>query len=336
MKRINGIPYLIAEIGGNHEGDFELCKKMLLSAIDAGAHGVKFQIYTGETIVNKYVDPNRAAHFDKFALSDGQYLELAKLCQDNNVDFLASIWNYNVLDKFVSEMPFVKVGSGDLTAFPFLKKLCTYKKPILLSTGLSTYEDIEEAYQFLLECDSLYAEEGMVGIMQCTSMYPIPDDEANLNVITELKQRFPNCLIGYSDHTVGSKACELASVLGVDSLEFHFTMENIDSDFRDHKVSLTNVSLKVLKETLVANNAFMGSHVKAPTASELSSGHTQSFRRALYLNKDLPEGSIISEEDVIALRPEEGIPANKLDLLVGKTTTKTISAFEPLNFDDLI
>lgn len=334
MKQINGIPYLIAEIGGNHEGDFGLCKEMLLSAIDGGADGIKFQIYTGETIVNKYVDSQRAAHFDKFALSHEQYLELSKICQSNNVDFLASIWDFDALDLFSPEMPFIKIGSGDLTAFPFLKKICSYNKPILLSTGLSTYKEIEDAYEFIKKCNSFYENENTVGIMQCTSMYPIPDKEANLNIINELKVRFPNCLIGYSDHTEGAKACEIAGIIGVDNLEFHFTLENIDSDFRDHKVSLTNATLKQLKKTLITNSDFMGTSIKEPTESEISSGHTYSFRRGLYLKSDLVEGSIIQESDLISLRPSKGIPANQLCNLIGKKLIKNLSAFEPLNFND--
>lgn len=334
MKQINGIPYLIAEIGGNHEGDFELCKKMLLSAIDAGADGIKFQIYTGETIVNKHVDPQRAAHFDKFALSHDQYFELSSMCKDHNVDFLASIWDFDALDLFSNEMPFIKIGSGDLTAFPFLKKICSYNKPILLSTGLSTYKEIEDAYEFIKKCNSFYRGKDTVGIMQCTSMYPIPDKEANLNIIKELKKRFPNCLVGYSDHTEGAKACEIAGIIGVDSLEFHFTLENIDSDFRDHKVSLTNATLKQLKNTLITNSHFMGTSLKEPTESEISSGHVYSFRRGLYLKSDLKEGSIIKESDLISLRPSKGIPANQLGKLIGKTLNKYLHAFEPLDFND--
>jgi N-acetylneuraminate synthase/N,N'-diacetyllegionaminate synthase len=336
MKKVNGIPYLIAEIGGNHEGDFEICKAMLNSAIRGGTDGVKFQIYTGETIVNKFVDPNRAKHFDKFALSHDQYLELADMCDDAGVDFLASIWDYDALDLFSERMPFIKIGSGDLTAFPFLKKISNYNKPILLSTGLSNFKEIEDAYNFIKECNPYYDNEGTVGIMQCTSMYPIPDEEANLSIISELKLRFPKCLIGYSDHTEGQKACELASLLGVDNLEFHFTLESIQSDFRDHKVSFTENSLIQLKKDLIANAKFMGSKNKQPTKSEIESGHTKSFRRALYLNKDCEAGEVILESHLIALRPSEGIPANQLKNIIGKTLSRNVKAFEPLHLNDFI
>ena len=334
MQKVNGIPYLIAEIGGNHEGDFELCKTMLDSAIRGGADGVKFQIYTGDKIVNTFVDPDRAKHFEKFELSHEQYFELAKICDSANVDFLASIWDYEALDLFSERMPFIKIGSGDLTAFPFLKKISSYEKPILLSTGLSNFQEIEDTYNFIKECNPYYENQGTVGIMQCTSMYPIPDEEANLIVINELRLRFPKCLVGYSDHTEGHKACELASLLGVDCLEFHFTLETIQSDFRDHKVSFTEKSLIKLKEDLIANAKFMGSKDKQPTKSEIESGHTRSFRRALYLNKDCKIGDVITESNLTALRPAEGIPANQLKNIVGKTLIRNIMAFEPMQLDD--
>ena len=336
MKKINDIPYLIAEIGGNHEGDFEIAKSMLDSAIRGGADGVKFQIYSGEKIVNRFIDSDRAKHFERFELSHDQYIELSQICDDSNVDFLASIWDYDALDVFSQRMPFIKVGSGDLTAFPFIKKISSYEKPILLSTGLSTYKEIEETYDFIKECNPYYENKDTIGIMQCTSMYPIPDEEANLNVINELKLRFPKCLIGYSDHTEGHKACELASLLGADNLEFHFTLESIQSDFRDHRVSFTESSLIKLKENLIANAKFMGSKDKQPTKSEIESGHVESFRRALYLKEDRKAGDIIFESEIVALRPASGIPANQVKNIIGKKLSKDIRAFEQLHLDDFL
>lgn len=334
MKKIDAFPYLIAEIGGNHEGDFGVCKEMLQSAISGGAHAVKFQIYTGETIVNKSVDPERAAHFDKFSLRTDQYLELADLCEQGGVDFLASIWDFEQLEVFGSKMPFIKVGSGDLTAFPFLKKISQLGKPILLSTGLSTLKDIDLAYQYITKCNERYLEPGMLGIMQCTSMYPIPNSEANLRIMQVFRERYPQCVVGYSDHTMGTRACELAAILGADCLEFHFTLENINSSFRDHKVSLTQTTLKSLIENIRQNNIYLGTDEKKPTESELASGHVQSFRRALYLKKDMKAGDVISEEDLTALRPAEGVSACRVEQLIGSVLRKDIMALTPLNLDD--
>ena len=125
MKREDNTPFIIAEIGGNHEGDFELAKDLLVQAADAGADSVKFQIYTGDGIVNRFVSPERAAHFDRFALSNDQYFQLYELAIKKGVDFNASIWNLDLISEFRDCLSFVKVGSGDLTAYQFLRELLT-------------------------------------------------------------------------------------------------------------------------------------------------------------------------------------------------------------------
>ena len=132
--------YIIAEIGGNHEGNFDKALDLLHQAADAGAQAVKYQIYTGETLVNISQDPDRVKHFDKFALSESQYEELAIECQSRNVDFCASVWSENLIEKFSNYLPYIKVGSGDLTAYPILTKFAKINKPIILSTGLATID----------------------------------------------------------------------------------------------------------------------------------------------------------------------------------------------------
>ena len=134
--------YFIAEIGGNHEGDFSLAKDLLNQAIECGVDAVKFQAYTGEGIANRLVDPDRVKHFNRFTLSLDDHIELAEICLKRNVDYMASVWNEEMLCQLVPYMRFVKVGSGDLTNYKFFEILSSYQKPIVLSTGIADIQEV--------------------------------------------------------------------------------------------------------------------------------------------------------------------------------------------------
>lgn len=322
--------YIIAEIGGNHEGDFDKAILLTNEAIEAGADSIKYQIYTGESLVNEKEDPDRVKHFNRFALSTEQYIELANICKNNGVDFCASIWNEEQIDIFDPYMKYYKIGSGDLTAYPIIKKIAEKNKPIIISTGLSTYKEIDEVIDYIRRINSIYENDDMLCILQCTSMYPIPDDEANLKVITKLieKYKYP---IGYSDHTTSSIAAELAVTLGAKVLELHFTSELIKSDFRDHEVSFNKNQLSILRTKIELIKDLLGDGDKKPMKSEIENGHVTSFRRALYPNKTINEGDVITEEDLIALRPANGIPANMANSIIGKRANKILEKLEKLD-----
>ena len=194
FKGKNG-PFLIAEIGGNHEGNFTYAQELIQLACESGVDAVKLQIYTGDSLVNSIEDKVRNEHFKKFELKIDEYIELAKQCEKNNIMFSASVWDpsaFKWINPFIS---FYKVGSGDLTAYPIIEKIISYKKPILLSTGLSTIEEVEDTINFMRSKDSIYKTKNYLALLQCTSMYPIPAEDANLNVINDYKNRF-NLLAG--------------------------------------------------------------------------------------------------------------------------------------------
>jgi N,N'-diacetyllegionaminate synthase len=310
--------FIIAEIGGNHEGDIDKARKLMHLAIDAGADSVKFQVYSGDTLVNINEDPDRVAHFNRFSLSDEDYVELAKECIDLGADFNASIWNERQIHLLDSYMSFYKIGSGDLTAYPLIKMIVSKGKPIVLSTGLATIEEIYNTIEYICALDDVYRSKKMISILQCTSMYPIPNKDANLNVIRTLQEAFPYS-IGYSDHTEGVKAAQLALGLGAKIIEVHFTDEREGKKFRDHKVSFTPDELQTLKMESEVTSLLMGDGYKRPMQSEVDSGHITSFRRALYPARDIIKGQIIEESDLVALRPMHGIPASNFLNIVGKT-----------------
>ena len=328
--------YIIAEIGGNHEGNFDNASYLVNEAIDSGVDAIKLQIYTGESIVNKRYDHKRVEHFNKFALSSNHYHDLAKLIIENNIDFIASVWSYELLDEFVEYMPFIKVGSGDLTTLQFLKKISGYNKPILLSSGLSTLDDIKLSVDYIKKCNSIYLKEKMLGILQCTSMYPIPDNEANLNCIHTLKANFQKYIIGYSDHTNSTYAAEIAVAMGAEILELHFTASKFQkNNFRDHLVSFTSKEIHILKEKINLIKSLQGSYKKNITSSELSNNHQHSFKRGLYYSRSLVKGTILKENDITSLRPLNSTPDFMFEKVLGKILTRDVDQLSSISYDDL-
>lgn len=325
-------PLLIAEIGGNHEGNFEYAKKLTKLAIESDVDCIKFQLYTGESIVNKESDPARSQHFKKFELSKDQYIELAKIVREGGKEFLASVWSEEIIDWIDPYLNMYKVGSGDLTAYPLLKKIALIGKPIILSTGLATEQEVIDSVNFIQSINDVYKEKNNLAVLQCTSMYPITNSDANLNVLDRFKELFKELSIGYSDHTVGYDALKYAVVKRAEILEFHFTDEREGKEFRDHKVSLVRDEVKALISEIKHINEFLGDEHKQPTNIEINNNHQISFRRAVYPSRDLREGEIIQENDLVTLRPLEGIDARYFYDLIGKKTKKNIKKLSALDF----
>jgi len=322
-------PLLIAEIGGNHEGDFEVAKELTQKAILTGVDFIKFQLYKGDTLVSKIESEDRNKHFKKFELSKEQHIELAKMCQEAKVGYMASIWDLDMLEWIDEFCPIYKIGSGDLTAWPFIKKLAQKGKPIILSTGLSSLDEILQTVSYLQGINKVYKSPNYLCILQCTSMYPIEFKDVGLNVIKTLKTA-TNLSVGYSDHSEGTKAIELATVMGAQVIEFHFTDSREGKVFRDHKVSLTPIEVKQLQVNLQDISDLQGEYGKVPQKIELDNDHVTSFRRGLYLNRDLNKGEEIKEEDIICLRPNHGLDARDFSFIVGGKTLRPISKFSKI------
>ncbi len=325
-------PLLIAEIGGNHEGNFEYAQELTQLACESGVDAVKFQIYTGDTLVSKIEDPEKNKHFKKFELKPDQYIELAKQCKSNNVLFCASVWDPGAFEWIDSYIPFYKIGSGDLTAYPILDIITSYCKPIMLSTGLSTMDEVEESVRYIQIKNKKYTGSNFFALLQCTSMYPIPPVDANLNVMIEYKKRF-NLTVGYSDHTIGSTAVETAIAMGAEIIEFHFTDERAGKTFRDHQISFTKEEVIQLIERIKIVNSLKGNGEKKPLKSEIESGHIACFRRGIYLSRDLKKGEIIEKGDIVALRPNHGISSKDFDKVIGRVVKKNLNKYQRLSLE---
>lgn len=327
-------PYLIAEIGGNHEGKFEYAQRLTDLACKSGVDAVKFQIYTGDTLVSRVEEPERNAHFKRFELKPDEYIILARQCRKNGVEFTASVWDMNALEWIDPYMNFYKIGSGDLTAYPILKRIASIGKPIILSTGLSILDEVRATVDYIQSIDNRYTNKNFLALLQCTSMYPIPDEDANLKVMDMFRKEF-QLTVGYSNHTVGVDAVEIAVAMGAEIIEMHFTDTREGQSFRDHQVSFTCEEIKLLIDKIRKIKTLQGSMVKEPTKSEIEAEHVNSFRRAVYPVKDLPAGKILTEDVITVLRPNQGIDARDYAKLIGERLKKDIVELHPFSWDDM-
>jgi len=326
-------PLLIAEIGGNHEGNFEYAKKLTQLAIETNVDYVKFQIYTGDTLVSSKESPDRNKHFKKFELSQDQHIYLAKMVTEAGIRYTSSVWDLESMAWIDEFIPFYKIGSGDLTAYPVLKKTAEKGKPMVISTGLSTEQEVLDSINYVQRINPIYKDKDMLGILQCTSMYPINPSDANLNVMTKLKS-LSNLTVGYSDHTEGSKALFYAVAMGAEILEFHFTDSREGKVFRDHKVSLTPIEVKELITEIKLIKDYQGSNIKTPVEIELENGHVESFRRAVYPSRNIAKGEVLTDENLTVLRPNSGIDARYFDKLLGLRTKRSLEMHEKLSWQD--
>ncbi len=331
----NNPVFFIAEIGGNHEGDFDYAQKLTRLAIESGADAVKFQFYTGDSLVSSIESADRNAHFKKFELLDEQNLELIRMVAQGGAIPMASVWSRQMLSWANPRLTLHKVGSGDLTCYPMLKALVQTEKPIILSTGMSSLNEVEDAVAYIEKCDGSYISEKKLALLQCTSSYPTPDEDANIDAMVTLRNEF-GLPVGYSDHTLGSDAIEIAVALGAEIIEKHFTDTREGKTFRDHLIALTSDEVHASLERMARILALKGDGVKNLTSSERQAGHNISFRRSLYVNRDLKAGECLTSEDLTVLRPFHGICASHFDEIVGRVVRKNISKNQVLKDNDLV
>ena len=323
---------LIAEIGGNHEGSINKAKDLMFEAAENGADIIKFQSYSGPGLVNKSLRPDRFEHFEGFMLSDDQWIDLAETAVKNNIHFSSSLWEdryFNLLDKYIS---LHKVGSGDLNNFLMIKKLISTKKPLVLSSAMSSNDQLKVMYDFVLAEDPNIIKENRLGILQCTAMYDNPSfQNVHLSVLKTFKDQF-DCMIGFSNHAVGINPSIMALALGAKIIEFHYTSSK-DAAFRDHKLSFNAADLKYVAQF---NREVMDMHGDSHKKIHYDEQeNTKEFRRGIFLNSNLKKGSIINHDNLTFLRPEEGISLWDLNKVIGKKLRVDVSALEPLSFEFL-
>ncbi|WP_445492862.1 N-acetylneuraminate synthase family protein [Rhodopseudomonas sp. RCAM05734] len=332
-SKVNPVLF-IAEIGGNHEGDFAYAQRLMQLGLESGADIIKFQIYSGDTLVSSLERPDLNKHFKRFELSAEQYIALAETCIAGGAMFMASVWNAAAIEWIDRYIPIHKVGSGDLTCTPLIRKLVQTGKPIILSTGLSSLEEIEATIRFVEKVDPAYISDRKLALLQCTSSYPCRDEDVHLLAMQTLKSTF-GLPVGFSDHSIGTLAVEAAVAMGAEIIEKHFTDTREGKEFRDHKVSITRDELLDLMPRLRRIVILRGGATKHLTVAESDAAHQLSFRRAIYPLRDIAEGEIFSENNLTVLRPAHGLPANRFDEVVGKVAKRALKAHEVLREEDV-
>ena len=182
-------PLLIAEIGGNHEGNFQKAKKLLILCSKLGVDVVKFQIYQGANLINRDISPKKFEHFKKFELTKKQHIFLANEAKRLGMKYSSSVWTKKDLSWIAPKMDYFKIGSGDLTTYEIIDEICKYEKPIIISTGLSKLQEVNDTIKFIKSRKKFYKKSCNLAILQCTSTYPTKTSEVNLDVISKFKKK---------------------------------------------------------------------------------------------------------------------------------------------------
>lgn len=319
---------IIAEIGANHEGNVQEAHRLIDLAASCGVDAVKFQTYHAEKIVARS-EPQRRDHFRRVSLASHVFRDLADHAQEKHLIFLSTPFDHESVDLLAPLVPAFKVASGDLTAVPLLEHIARQGKPVLVSTGMATLDDIISAIHIITGAhpEGLGAQ---IVLLHCVSAYPTPDAEANLQSISFLHAHTGR-VIGYSDHTLGTPACLAAVALGARVIEKHFTADKSRSSFRDHQLSADPEDMAMLVHSIRRIEQMVGEFRKEPTESEASNRVT--MRRSLAAAVAIPRGATFTKDHLTVLRPGTGLPPSRLEWVLGRRATHDLLAGELLTAD---
>jgi sialic acid synthase SpsE len=343
-------PYLIAEIGVNY---YDIAKKENISLLNAaklmidkakegGADAVKFQSYKAESLASKdspgYWDKDEEptdTQFDLFKKFDffgvNEYTELAEYCNKVKIDFLSTPFDFDSVDYLDDLVKYYKVASADITHYPLLEKIADKGKPVFLSTGASTVDEIKGAIDIIQDIDS----EIEIVLMHCVLSYPTKNVDANLKRIKHLKNNFEGFEIGYSDHTRPDENMVILSaayVFGAKVIEKHFTLDKTLPG-NDHYHAMNVDDLKKIRYNLEILNEVLSKDEKDFLKVEEIS--RKNARRSIVLAKDMKKGQIITEEDIIIKRPGVGISPTEYYNVLGKKINKDLKEDHILKREDL-
>lgn len=319
---------VIAEIGANHEGSLDDAKRLIEAAARCGADAVKFQTYRADKIVAAS-EARRRAHFRRLELPDADFQTLAQVAVEQGVVFLSTPFDVDSADLLDPLMPAFKIASGDLTATPLLAHVARKGKPIILSTGMASLEEIADAICTVEETSPL-GDKAPLALLHCVSAYPTPDRQANLNAIPYLRDRTGR-LVGYSDHTLGIEACLAAVALGARIIEKHFTFDKTRTTMRDHQLSADSTDLAQMVQGIRRIEVMLGEGGKP--LMEVERHNRVSMRRSLAARTAIPKGAVITTSLLTILRPGTGISPSAIDRIVGQRAARDIVAGEVLTPD---
>ena len=337
-------PYIIAEIGANHNGNMDLAKKLIIEAKESGADCVKFQSWSKDSVFSKkkYDDNYFIADdyrdrsdftleqiVDEYSISEEELLDMKKFADSIGIDCSSTPFNKKEADFLIDklESPFIKVASMDLNNYPFLEYLAKKNKPMIISTGLSELYEIDRAVKTI---ENVGNKE--IVILHCVATYPPIDSDVNLNNIKTLMNTYPEYPIGFSDHTLGVTIPLAAVSLGACLIEKHFTLDK-NMEGWDHKVSATKDEMTEIVDNSQRIVDALGSFRISATESKEKK---KEFRRSIVITKDLKKGYVLQEEDLDYKRPGGGFSPGMTEFIVGRTLNKDLPYDHILTKEDLV
>jgi N,N'-diacetyllegionaminate synthase len=320
---------IIGEIGVNHNGDVEKALSLVDIAVDSKLDIVKFQTFLPENMITKYAkmaeyqkkdtvsENSQYDLLERYALTQQEFKIIYDYCISKNIKFLSSAFDLESLD-FLLELGMnqIKIPSGEITNFPLLKKIAPLNFPTYLSTGMSNLNEIKDALNLLVEGGT---DQKQICIMQCTSMYPTPSQDVNLNVLKTYKANFGDN-IGFSDHTTGFAASLGAAALGARVIEKHFTL-NKNMDGPDHQASLDPKQLKEFVTNLREIPIMMGAELKSLSPEEEANRNL--VRKSIVAKVQIQKGDIFDENNITTKRPGNGMSPLRWEYILGKIASKT-------------
>ncbi|MBF4507131.1 N-acetylneuraminate synthase family protein [Flavobacterium sp. JLP] len=334
-----GFPtYIIAEIGQAHEGSLGILHSYIDAIAQTGVDAIKFQMHIAEAESSEHEpfrvkfsleDKTRFDYWKRMGFSLEQWKEIKKHCDEVKLDFICSPFSNLAVD-WLEEIGVkqYKIGSGEVNNFLILEKIAKTQKPVILSSGMSSYEELDRTIVFLKERNVNFS------ILQCTTAYPTKPEQYGLNVIKELKDRY-NVAVGFSDHSAKVETCIAATALGANILEFHVVFDR-QIFGPDSKSSLTILEAKALV-TSVRNIANALENKIDKNNNERFSSLKQIFEKSLAVNKDLPKNHILTFNDLESKKPKGfGIDASRFQEIIGKSLNKDLKQWDFLNDIDLL
>lgn len=315
-------PYIIAEAGVNHNGSFDLARKLVDEAVKAGADCVKFQTFVPEKLVSRYAEKadyqkastdeneSQLSMLKKLTLSYDNYRDLARYAVSQGIDFCTTAFDEESIS-FVHELgcKFWKIPSGEITNYPYLVQVASYQEPIVMSTGMSNLKEVGEAVDVIRK----YSKASLI-LLHCNTEYPTPFCDVNLMVMKRMQEEF-GCLVGYSDHTPGIEIPIAATALGAVIIEKHFTLDK-NMPGPDHKASLNPNELCELVQKVRNVNSALGNGEKIIQKSEEK--NLNIARKSIVAACKIKKGDLFSVKNLTAKRPGDGISPMRWNEIIGQ------------------
>ncbi len=331
--------FIIAEAGVNHNGDLQLAKQLVKAAAKAGADAVKFQTFQAAHLVtadapqadyqtrNTGVAESQFAMLKRLELPLQAFAELQQCCEAEGIQFMSTAFDEesaDYLDKL--GMRTFKIPSGELTNLPFLRHIARFGKPMIVSTGMGTMDEVRAAIEAIRSTGN-----NAITVLHCTTNYPAPPEEVNLRAMNVMRQEL-KVPIGYSDHTMGIEASVFAAAAGAVILEKHFTLDR-HMPGPDHQASLEPGELAELVATVRRVDVLLGQEHKKPSEAELAVAKV--VRRSVVARQDIPAGTLIEESMLALRRPGTGIPPARFDEVCGRRAVQDIAIGAMVQWEDL-